>query len=245
MSGVGAAFNTIAQFRSACGGILLVDKPLDWTSFDVIRSLRTPLGVRKMGHAGTLDPLATGLLILASQRMTKEIDSFQAQRKTYCGELVLGGCTASFDAATPVEHERPLGALSMDDVARAAAEFTGEIAQIPPMYSALKVDGRRLYDLARKGQEVVREARQVTVHEFHITGGTLPRIAFRVVCSKGTYVRSLAHDLGQRLGCGAYLCSLRRTAIGEHSVDDAWTIERLRGEAAASVIEEEAAHAGG
>jgi tRNA pseudouridine55 synthase len=241
VTGVDAAFNTIAQFRSVGGGILLVDKPLDWTSFDVIRSLRKPLGVRKMGHAGTLDPLATGLLILASQRMTKQIDAYQAQRKTYVGTIAFGGSTASYDAATPVTNERPVGALTTDDVVAATAAFTGEIEQVPPMYSAVKVEGQRLYALARKGKDIPREARRVTVDEFAITGGTLPLLQFRIRCSKGTYVRSLAHDLGERLGCGAWLAGLRRTAIGDFSVDDAWTLERLRAEAAAPESAMEAA----
>jgi tRNA pseudouridine55 synthase len=244
VTGVDAAFNSIAQFRSTDGGILLVDKPLDWTSFDVIRSLRKPLGVRKMGHAGTLDPLATGLLILASQRCTKDIERYQAQRKTYIGTIAFGGETASYDAATPVTNERLLGTLMVDDVVAATAAFTGDIEQLPPMYSAVKVDGKRLYTSARKGEEVPREPRHVSVYEFTITGGTLPLLAFRIQCSKGTYVRSLAHDLGQKLGCGAWLAGLRRTAIGEYSVDDAWSVERLRGESSVPAIEMEASDAG-
>lgn len=230
MIGVDAAFNTLAQFRSADGGILLVDKPLEWTSFDVIRTLRRLVQVRKMGHAGTLDPRATGLLILASQRRTKEIDSFQAQHKSYEGAFVLGGTTASYDAAMPVENERAIDGVTLASVADAALAFTGEIDQIPPMYSALKVDGRRLYDMARKGEEIARPPRRVTVQRFDITGGDLPVVTFRVDCSKGTYVRSLVHDLGQRLGCGAYLRDLRRTGIGDYRVDDAWSMDRIREE---------------
>jgi tRNA pseudouridine55 synthase len=227
MTTIAARINSLAEFASADGGILLVDKPAGWTSFDVIRKLRGLLRIRKVGHAGTLDPLATGLLILASQKMTVKIDAFQALPKAYEGTMTLGGVTASYDAATPVTDPRSPQGITEEAVRDAARKFTGEIDQIPPMFSAVKHHGRRLYSYARKGEEVERNARRITVREFEITGIDMPVVSFRVLCSKGTYVRSLVHDAGQSLGCGAWLSSLRRTAIGEFSVNDAWTMDGL------------------
>ena len=226
-------FNTLQRFRSGEGGVLLVDKPVDWTSFDVVKKVRGTLRVKKVGHAGTLDPLATGLLILCSGKMTKQIDRYQALRKTYIGSMRLGAETASFDAATEPVNPRPYHEVTRSDIERAAERFTGDISQIPPMYSAVQIKGTRLYTLARKGKTVEREPRQVTVHRFQISSYEPPDAGFEVECSKGTYVRTLAHDLGADLGCGAYLTALRRTSIGEFSVGDAWTIERIV-EAAAS-----------
>ncbi len=225
--------NTIEQFRAPAGGVLLVDKPKGWTSFDVVKKVRGTLRVKKVGHAGTLDPMATGLLILCSGPMTRRIDTFQALVKHYEGSMRLGAVTPSYDAETPEEQHRPVGGLSIDDVRSAAQRYTGEIEQLPPMYSAVKVDGKRLYSLARKGQEVERKARTVQVDRFEITGGTMPDLQFRVICSKGTYVRTLAHDVGQDVGCGAYLTALRRTAIGNFTADEAWTIDAIVAEAPA------------
>ena len=225
-------FNTIEQFRAPEGGVLLVDKPQQWTSFDVVKKVRGALRVKKVGHAGTLDPMATGLLILCSGKMTKQIDRFQAQAKCYEGTMRLGAVTASYDADTPREDEKGFHDVTEDHIRHAAESFVGEISQLPPMYSAVKVEGQRLYKLARKGKEVERKARTVTVSRFSIDAVRLPDVDFTVDCSKGTYVRSLAHDLGQKLGCGAYLTALRRTAIGEQLVVDAWTIERLSQHAA-------------
>jgi len=222
-----AAFNTVEQFRSEGGGVLLVDKPLDWTSFDVVKKVRGLLRVKKAGHAGTLDPLATGLLILCSNKYTKQIDSFQAQRKQYTGMFILGAVTASYDAATPPEQLQSIDGVTFDVVERAMLSFTGELLQTPPMYSALQIGGQRLYHLARKGKTVEREPRAISVAKFVPTAFDPPNVRFLVECSKGTYVRSLVHDLGQALGCGAYLGELRRTAIGSYSVDSAWTLDRL------------------
>jgi tRNA pseudouridine55 synthase len=220
-------FNTIEHFISHSGGVLLVDKPRDWTSFDVVKKVRGALRVKKVGHAGTLDPLATGLLILCSMNMTKRIDAFQALPKTYEGSMKLGAVTASYDAATPEEDQRPVPQRSIEELQDAANRFTGTISQLPPMFSAVKIDGQRLYKLARKGMEVERKPREVHVAAFHLTQANLPEVAFRIECSKGTYVRSLVHDLGQQLACGAYLSALRRTAIGAFHVDEAWTLDDL------------------
>lgn len=225
--------NTIEQFRAPSGGVLLVDKPQGWTSFDVVKKVRGTLRVKKVGHAGTLDPMATGLLILCSGPMTRSIDTFQALVKQYEGSLRLGAVTASYDAETPEEQHRPVGKLRIEDVRSAAQRYEGDIAQLPPMYSAVKVDGRRLYSLARKGKEVERKPRTVHVARFEITGAEFPDVHFRVTCSKGTYVRTLAHDLGQDLGCGAYLTALRRTAIGSFFADEAWSIDAIVAEAVA------------
>ena len=220
-------FNTIAQFRSPVGGALLVDKPQTWTSFDVVKKIRATLRVKKVGHAGTLDPMATGLLILCSSTMTRKIDAFQALGKIYEGTLRLGAVTPSYDAETEIQDERPLTGIDADRIYAAASDYVGEIQQLPPMYSAVKVDGERLYKLARKGEVVERQPRTVTIDRFDITEVALPDVRFVVHCSKGTYVRTLAHDLGQQLGCGAYLTGLRRTAIGNFTADEAWSIEQV------------------
>lgn len=220
-------FNTIEQFRAPEGGVLLVDKPQQWTSFDVVKKVRGALRVKKVGHAGTLDPMATGLLILCSGKMTKQIDSFQAQMKSYQGSMCLGAVTASYDADTPREEEKDTSTITETQIHEGAQHFVGDISQLPPMYSAVKVDGQRLYKLARKGEEVERRPRTVSVTRFSIDAVKLPQVDFTVECSKGTYVRSLAHDLGQDLGCGAYLTALRRTAIGSQNVSDAWTIDSI------------------
>ncbi len=220
-------FNTIEQFHHDAGGILLLDKPSGMTSFDVIRRLRRILKIKKIGHAGTLDPMATGLLILASKRATKSIDRYQSMFKTYEGELRLGETTASHDAETPVLESRSFDTVTEDDIRRALVDFTGEFQQVPPMYSALKKDGRRLYSLARRGVQIEREARRINVSKFELLSFNKPGVAFRLECSKGTYVRTIAHDIGIKLGCGAHLISLRRTAIGDLRISDAWSIPEI------------------
>jgi tRNA pseudouridine55 synthase len=223
----GVRMNSIESFRSSSGGGLLVDKPLTWTSFDVVKKVRFALRVKKVGHAGTLDPLATGLLVLMSNDCTKLIDRVQAERKVYEGSCILGGMTDSYDAASPVRDPKPYDHCTRQAIESAMENFTGWIEQVPPMFSAVKHEGQRLYTLARKGQEVARAARRVQVETFELLAMELPVLHFRVVCSKGTYVRALVHDLGQQLQCGAYLASLRRTAIGSYSVENALTIEQL------------------
>ncbi len=207
--------------------VLLIDKPIQWTSFDVVNKLRRKLNIKKIGHAGTLDPLATGLLILCTGKMTKRVDEFQAQEKEYSGKFVIGQTTPSHDLETTVSEARDISHVSVTAIMDAAKKFTGVIQQIPPIHSAIKVDGKRAYSLARKGKEPELKAREVTVSVFEITEINLPVVTFRIVCSKGTYIRSLARDFGNELGVGAYLASLCRTRIGEFHLKDALTIEDI------------------
>jgi len=205
--------------------IILVDKPLEWTSFDVVNKLRRKLKIKKIGHAGTLDPLATGLLILCTGKMTKRIDEFQAQEKEYTGTLVIGQTTPSHDLETPVSEAKDISRISDEKIRTATRKFIGVIQQVPPFHSAIKVDGKRAYKLARKGKEPELKSREVNVTEFEITSIELPNVNFRIVCSKGTYIRSIARDVGEELGVGAYLSSLCRTRIGEFKLKDAQSID--------------------
>lgn len=208
--------------------IVLVDKPKGISSFGVIRALRRILGVKKIGHAGTLDPMATGLLICLVGKATKLSDAFMAQPKVYTGTITLGGTTPSYDAETPVQPVRDPAFLSEDDLREARACFMGTIQQIPPMYAAIKQDGVPLYKMARKGEEVERPPRTVTLTRFDLTSISLPEVSFDIACSKGTYIRSIAHDFGHQLGVGGYLSALRREAIGELTLAQAWTLDALR-----------------
>lgn len=212
----------------AAGQTILIDKPLDITSFDVIYRLRRVIHLKKIGHAGTLDPKATGLLIICTGKSTKKIDSYMGLPKEYTGTFILGEQTPSMDTETDVHIKLESSHISFDDILKAVGELTGEIDQLPPMYSAVSKNGTRLYSLARKGETIEREPRRVFVDEFEISSYQHPVVNFRVVCSKGTYIRVLAHDLGEKLGCGAYLSSLRRTAIGEYRVEDAVSIESFK-----------------
>ncbi|MDT8415522.1 MAG: tRNA pseudouridine(55) synthase TruB [Flavobacteriaceae bacterium] len=213
------------------GQILLIDKPLGWTSFDVVNKIRWHLkkvfGLKKIkvGHAGTLDPLATGLLILCTGKFTKQIDSLQAQRKTYTGTFFLGATTPSYDLETSVDQTFAIDHITESALKNVAKSFEGVIAQKPPVFSAIKKDGKRLYDLARAGKEVHIEARKVAIYECRITRIEMPEVDFKVVCSKGTYIRSLAHDFGKALQSGAYLKTLRRTQIGDYSISDAISVD--------------------
>ena len=215
------------------GAMLLVDKPLEWTSFDVVNkiryALRKALGVRKIkvGHAGTLDPLATGLLIICTGKFTKKIDSYQGLYKVYDGTMRLGASTPSYDSETDIEEIFPIDNLEEEDIYANVNHFLGEIEQTPPMFSAIKVDGQPLYKKARKGEKVKVKSRKVTIHDFKITDIRFPDADFWVKCSKGTYIRSLAHEFGIKLENGAYLTKLRRTHIGEHCLEDAWRLEDL------------------
>jgi tRNA pseudouridine55 synthase len=228
------------------GVVLLLDKPLTWTSFDVVRKVKNTLRPRKIGHAGTLDPLATGLLIMCTGKKTKDIDQIQAQEKEYQGTFRLGQTTPSFDLETPVDAEQPYAHLTEAEIKAAVATFVGKIEQVPPVFSAVKVDGKRAYELARKGQEAEIKSKTVEIKSYELTRIALPDIDFRVVCSKGTYVRSLARDLGVALGCGAHLTRLVRTRIGGYKLEDAWTIAEIealrpaRPEPAASASERRA-----
>ncbi|GAB3813343.1 tRNA pseudouridine(55) synthase TruB [Pontibacter rugosus] len=215
------------QYDFAAGEILLLNKPLDWTSFDVVKKVRNTIRVKKVGHASTLDPLATGLLILCTGKFTKRIDEIQGQEKEYTGIIRLGEITPSYDRETEVTETHDTSHLTEADIKAAAQTFVGTIEQIPPIYSAVQVDGKRAYDLARKGKAVDLKPRTITIQAFDITSINGPELEFRVVCSKGTYIRSLAHDLGQQLGVGGHLSKLERTRIGAYKLEDALTIDDI------------------
>jgi tRNA pseudouridine55 synthase len=202
-----------------------VDKPLGWTSFDVIRKLRHLIRIRKIGHAGTLDPLATGLLIVCTGKFTKRINQYMAQQKEYTGTITIGATTPTYDLESEPTNFIATDHITLEKVRSILPQFTGPIEQIPPAHSAIKVDGKRVYELARKGKEVKLEPRSVHIYSFEVLSLQDAQLQFRVVCSTGTYIRSLANDLGQALGCGAYLSSLRRTRIGEFDVSAAHTME--------------------
>ena len=209
------------------GEMLLIDKPLTWTSFDVVKKLKYQLKIKKIGHAGTLDPLATGLLILCTGKKTKQIDQYQAQEKEYTGTLVLGKTTPSVDLETEFDSEHSIDHLREVDWEAARQSLVGEIQQVPPAHSAVQVNGQRAYKLARQGKEVAIKSRTVTIRTFEFTRVALPEIDFRVVCTKGTYVRSLVRDVGEQLGVGAYLQRLCRTRIGEHTLADAYSLDEF------------------
>ena len=212
------------------GELILIDKPLTWTSFDVTKKLKFAGKFKKIGHAGTLDPLATGLLILCTGKMTKQIDNYQAKEKEYSGTLVLGKTTPSVDLETKFDAEFPTEHITKEIINTALANFRGNISQIPPIYSAIQVNGKRLYELARKGiteSDIEIKSRKVEVMKFEIDASDFPELSFSIVCSKGTYIRSLVRDFGIACGSGAYLKSLRRERIGEYSVENALTIEEF------------------
>lgn len=206
------------------GVALLIDKPLGWTSFDAVRKVRNLIKIKKVGHAGTLDPLATGLLIICTGKFTKRINEYMAQEKEYTGTFTLGATTPTYDLESEPEDFKPYNHLTSEDIQNAVTQFLGEIDQVPPIHSAIKKDGKRMYELARRGMNVKLEPRKITIKEFEADPGELPLVKFRVVCSTGTYIRSLANDFGEVLGCGAYLSSLCRTRIGEFLLKDAVSI---------------------
>ncbi|RDY60244.1 tRNA pseudouridine(55) synthase TruB [Flagellimonas nanhaiensis] len=211
------------------GQILLIDKPLEWSSFQAVNALKWAIRKKfdlkkiKIGHAGTLDPLATGLLIICTGKFTKKIPELQGQVKEYTGTFTLGATTPSYDLETEVDQTYPTEHLTEEIILQTTHKFLGEIKQIPPMFSALKKDGKRLYELAREGKQVEVKSRIIEILEFEITKIQMPKVYFRVVCSKGTYIRSLAHDFGKALGSGGHLSSLRRTKIGDFNVNNATT----------------------
>jgi tRNA pseudouridine55 synthase len=207
--------------------VLLIDKPLRWTSFDVVKKLRHILKIKKIGHAGTLDPLATGLLILCTGKMTKRIDEYQAMEKEYTGKFIIGQTTPSYDMETKPTVALDINHITSNEIESAAMQFIGTISQIPPLHSAIKVDGKRAYELAREGKDIELKAREITISEFEIVSIDKSQISFRVVCSKGTYIRSLARDFGNELGVGAYLSELCRTRIGMFKLQDALTVEQM------------------
>jgi len=218
------------QEEFASGKVLLIDKPLNWTSFDAVKKVRILTKISKVGHAGTLDPLATGLLIICTGKFTKKINEYMAREKEYTGSFHLGAVTPTYDKESQPEQLKDISGITEEMIWAATAAFTGEIEQVPPIHSAIKKDGIPAYKLARKGKEVKLEPRKVTISEFTITDIKLPEVYFKVVCTTGTYIRSLANDFGASLGCGAYLSSLRRTRIGEFNVDDAMSIQDFEAE---------------
>ena len=215
------------------GQVLLIDKPITWTSFQVVNKLRWEIRQRfdikkiKVGHAGTLDPLATGLLIICTGKQTKQIDTYQGQVKEYTGTFTLGGTTPSYDLETEINNTFPTAHITEELLYENTKQFIGEIQQKPPIFSAIKKDGKRLYELARKGETIEIKERIVTVSSFEITKIKLPEVEFRIICSKGTYIRSIAFDYGKALNSGGYLSALRRTKIGNFSVDDAFSVEEF------------------
>lgn len=219
----------VEEFKN--GKTILIDKPLTWTSFQVVNKLRWAIRKKyhlkkiKVGHAGTLDPLATGLLIICTGKFTKKIDVYQAEKKEYTGIFTLGSTTPSYDLETEINNTFPTDHISDENIKDVTQLFVGEIEQIPPIYSAIKKDGVRLYELARKGEAAEIKSRKINIFEFEITKIDMPNVAFRVVCSKGTYIRSLANDFGKALKTGAHLSALRRTKSGDFQVEDAMSLE--------------------
>ncbi|TAI47930.1 tRNA pseudouridine(55) synthase TruB [Flagellimonas allohymeniacidonis] len=211
------------------GQILLIDKPLEWSSFQAVNALKWAIRKKfdlkkfKIGHAGTLDPLATGLLLICTGKFTKKIPELQGQPKEYTGTFMLGSTTPSYDLETEIDHTFDTAHITEDLIHETTGQFMGEVEQIPPIFSALKKDGKRLYEFARKGQDVTIKSRKILITEFEITRIDMPEVDFRVVCSKGTYIRSLAHDFGKALQSGAHLSQLRRTKIGDFDVSNAVT----------------------
>ncbi len=217
----------IIQFPYAEGKVLLIDKPLHWTSFDIVRKMRNLIQIKKIGHAGTLDPLATGLLIVCTGKFTKKINEYMAKEKEYTGHITLGAVTPTYDLESKPEQMKEYSFLTPELIHAATVPFTGTIDQFPPIYSAIKKEGVALYELARRGIEVQPAARKINIYHFEITNISLPVLSFKVVCSTGTYIRSLANDFGAALGCGGYLSSLRRTRIGEFEVSEALSMEQF------------------
>jgi tRNA pseudouridine55 synthase len=215
------------------GQVLLIDKPLNWTSFQVVNKLRWEIRQAfnikkiKVGHAGTLDPLATGLLVLCTGKMTKQIDTFQGQEKEYTGTFVLGSTTPSYDLETEIDKTFPTKHITKELAIATTKQFIGDIEQFPPIFSAIKKDGKRLYEYARGGESVEIKARNITISEFEITRFENNEVDFRIVCGKGTYIRSLANDFGKALNSGAHLSVLRRTKIGDFKVKNAKTVEEF------------------
>ncbi|MBT29509.1 MAG: tRNA pseudouridine(55) synthase TruB [Thalassobius sp.] len=213
------------SFDFAAGEVLLIDKPYEWTSFDVVKKIRNAIKIKKVGHAGTLDPLATGLLIVCTGKNTKIINQIQDQEKVYTGKMVLGKTTPSFDLETEIEDVADIADLTEEQIHNACKNFIGEIDQVPPLFSAVKVQGKRAYTHARNNEKVELKSRKIHIYSFEIKEINLPEISFYVKCSKGTYIRSLARDFGELLGKGAYLSELRRTHIGDYKVEDAYQLD--------------------
>lgn len=207
------------------GKAILIDKPLHWTSFDIVRKLRNILQIKKIGHAGTLDPLATGLLIVCTGKFTKKINEYMAAEKEYTGSITLGAVTPTYDLESTPEQQKDYSTITKEQLQKATQQFIGAIEQMPPIFSAIKKDGVALYELARSGVDVELKPRNIVIKSFELIAIDLPVIHFKVICGTGTYIRSLANDYGAALGCGGYLSSLRRTRIGDFTVDNAVDME--------------------
>ncbi len=214
--------NSLLLFEQ--GQTININKPADWTSFDVVKKIRSAIRVKKVGHAGTLDPFATGVLLVCTGKETKKVDRLMGLEKEYLATIELGVSTDSYDRTGATTHKGHTDSLTRADIVAACMRFQGEILQTPPMYSALKVNGQRLYKLARKGISVARAPRKVVIHQMNILAVDLPHVTVSIVCSKGTYIRSLAHDIGEALGCGGHLSELQRTRIGDYSIEDATAV---------------------
>jgi len=220
--------NTVrSDIDFAKGEVILINKPSDWTSFDVVNKIRYRIDAKKVGHAGTLDPLATGLLIVCTGKYTKRIAEFQCMEKEYVGTLIFGAETPSYDSESEITKTYDIKNITEDDVLKKVGDFVGEIEQFPPPYSAVKVNGQRAYKRARKGEEFQTRSRKVDVKSFEVSKIELPTVEFKVVCSTGTYIRSLVHDLGKSFNNGAYMTALCRTRIGQYQLDDALTIDEF------------------
>tara|TARA_B000000565_G_scaffold1573_1_gene1394 strand:- start:337 stop:1032 length:696 start_codon:yes stop_codon:yes gene_type:complete len=209
------------------GQTLLVDKDLDWTSFDVVKKIKNIIKCKKVGHAGTLDPLATGLLIICTGKNTKKINDIQNQDKVYTGEFILGKSTPSHDLETEFNSQKDIKNITSDRIEEVSKRFVGEQLQRPPKFSAVKVNGKRAYEYARDNEEVKIKEKNINIYEFKIIEFNLPNISFKISCTKGTYIRSIARDFGEKLGCGAVLSKLRRTEIGNYNVEDAFKVNDL------------------
>lgn len=220
---------TDKDFDFAGGEIFLVNKPLNWTSFDVVNKLRNcikPLKV-KVGHGGTLDPLATGLLVVCTGKFTKRLEGFQGEDKEYTGTITLGATRPSYDKESEIDQEYPYDHIRREDILKAAASFLGESEQTPPLHSAVKVDGERVYEKARRGETIKLKTRTINISKFEITKIDLPEVEFHIACSKGTYIRTIAHDFGKVLNSGAYLSSLKRVKSGNFALENAWDLQDL------------------
>ena len=214
-----------AEFEE--GKVLLLDKPMHWTSFDVVKKIRSAIRIKKVGHAGTLDPLASGLLIICTGKYTKKINDYMAQRKEYIGSFTLGAVTPTYDLESLPEQQKDISGIEEKKIYDTTKQFIGEIDQLPPIYSALKQEGKPLYELARIGMDIELKRRRITIDVFEITNIDLPRVDFKIICSTGTYIRSVANDFGLVLKCGAYLSGLRRTAIGDFKVENAVGVDEF------------------
>ncbi|MEK7263216.1 MAG: tRNA pseudouridine(55) synthase TruB [Bacteroidota bacterium] len=221
------ALSNAGYYCDEDGKIFLLNKPLQWTSFNVVKKVRCLFNLRKVGHTGTLDPRAEGLLIVCTEKKTKLVSEFELMEKEYRGTMILGACTKSFDAETEVYERHSIEEISEEKIHSVMHTFLGQQEQLPPMYSALKHQGKSLYEFARNGEEIKREPRSISISVFEMLNIELPSVAFRVVCSKGTYIRSLVNDVGNMLGCGAYLSSLTRTRIGNFSLANAISVDGL------------------